>query len=169
MVFLELQCNVCCFSRVTTGNSGNLSCSPMEIQSPFDCEGDHSIALESRHGNQASRHVEGGISRSFSNCGRKPWIPSTCDSDLRELLMVPMGSQGYCGVGRGLSGLQWGRCNGRGPHLELRREPQDSFPVLTWVSGCVCHFKQGVRSRLVWGMESAILSSCKGVSGLQES
>ena len=39
---------------------------------------------------------------------------------------------------------------GRGPHLELSQEPQGSSPVLTWVSACVCHFKQGVRSRHVW-------------------
>ena len=50
---------------------------------------------------------------------------------------MPMGSQKYCDVGRGLSGLHWVWCNGRGPHLELRREPQGSSPVLTWVSGCV--------------------------------
>ena len=145
MVFLELQCNVCCFSRVTTGNSGNLLCSPMEIQSPFDCEGDHSIALESRHGNQASRRVEGGISRSFSNCGRKPWIPSTCDSDLRELLMVPMGSQEYCGVGRGLSRHHWSWCNGRGAHLVLRREPQGSSPILTLISGSLRSWNRRIR------------------------
>ena len=76
---------------------------------------------------------------------------------------MPIGSQKYYGLGWDLL-VQWGA-----PHLELRREPLVSSPVLTWVSGCVCHFKQGVRSRLVWGMESAILSSCKGVSGLQES
>ena len=168
MVFLELQRDVCCFSRVTTGNSGNLSCGPMEVQSPFTCKGNRRIALESRHGNQASRRIEGGISMSFSSCGRKPWIPSTCDSDLRELLMVPMGSQEYCVVARGLWGLHWGLCNGRGPHLELRRYPQGSSPVLTWVSGCVCHFKQGVRSRLVWRHGSLLLSRVvKGVSGFQ--
>ena len=27
------------------------------------------------------------------------------------------------------------RCLGRGPHLELRLEPQGSSPVLTWISG----------------------------------
>ena len=64
------------------------------------CEGERGVALESRQGNWASRRVEGGISRSFSSCGRKPWVPLTCDSDLRELLMVPMGGQEYCGVGR---------------------------------------------------------------------
>ena len=54
--------------------------------------------------------------------------------------------------------------------LELRREPQGSSPFLTWVLGCVCHFKQGVRSRLVW-RHGTLLSSrvVKGVSGPQMS
>ena len=68
---------------------------------------------------------------------------SSRDGDLMELLRVPMGSQEYCGVGMVLSGLHWVWCNGRGPHLELRQEPQGSSAVLTWVSGCVCHFRQG--------------------------
>ena len=64
----------------------------------------------------------------------------TCAGDLRELLRVPLRSQGYCGVGRGLSGLLWVWCNGRGPHLELRQEPQGSAPDflaldLTWIAG----------------------------------
>ena len=37
------------------------------------------------------------------SCGRKPWVSSTCDGDLRELLFVPIESQGDCGLGRGLS------------------------------------------------------------------
>ena len=67
------------------------------------CEGEHSISLKSWQGNPASRRVEGGISRSFLSCGRKPWVPSTCDGELRELFMVSMGNQKYFGVGRGLS------------------------------------------------------------------
>ena len=84
--------------------------------------------------------------------------------------MVSIGNQKYFGVGRGLSGLHWGRCNERRPLLELRQEPQGSSPVLTFVSGCLCHFKQGVRSRLVW-RHGNLLSSrvVKGVSGLQVS
>ena len=70
-------------------------------------EGERVIALESWLGNQASRSVEEGLSRSFSGCGMKPLVPSTCAGDLRELLRVPLRSQGYCGVGRGLSGLHW--------------------------------------------------------------
>ena len=157
------------FSGVTKRKSGASCVAPGKSSLHWSSKGERGIALEPQQGNKASRHVRGGIWRSFLSCSRKPWVPSTCDSDFSELLMMPVGIQEYCGFGSGLSGLHWGRCNGRGPHLELRREPQDSFPVLTWVSGCVCHFKQGVRSRLVWGMESAILSSCKGVSGLQES
>ena len=81
---------------------------------------------------------------------------------------MPMRSQEYYGFGRGLSGLHWVWCNGRGPHLELRQEPQGSSAVLTWVSGCVSRFKQGVRSRHVW-RHGTLLSSrvVKGVSGLQ--
>ena len=66
-------------------------------------EGGGGIALESLEGNMSSRRVEGGISRSFSICGRKPSVPSTCDDDLRELLMVPMESKEYSGFASGLS------------------------------------------------------------------
>ena len=66
------------------------------------CERERDIALKSRQGNRASRRIEVGISWSFSSCSQKPWVPSTCEGDIRELLRVPMGSQEYCGVGRGL-------------------------------------------------------------------
>ena len=134
------------------------------------CEGEHDIAFESRKGNQASRHFERGISRYFSSCLRKPWVPSTCDGDLRELLRVPMGSQEYCGVGRALFGLHWVWCNGRGPHLELKQEPQGSSPVLMWVSGCVCCLKPRVKSRPVWRHGTQLSSQVvQGASGLQPS
>ena len=134
------------------------------------CEGEHGIALDSRQGNRTSKHVEGGISRSFLSCGRKAWVPLTCDGDLRERLRVPMGSKEYCEVGRVLSGIHWSRYNGRGPHLELSWESQGSSPVLTWVSGCVCRFKHGVRSQCAW-KHGTLLSSqvVKGVSGLHPS
>ena len=66
------------------------------------CEGERGIALESWQGNRASIRIEGGISRFFSSCGRKLWVPSSSDGDLRELLMVPMGSQESFRVVRGL-------------------------------------------------------------------
>ena len=121
-----------------------------------------------KQGNRASICVEGGISRSFPICSRKLWFPSSCDGDLREFLMVPMGSQESFGVVRALSGFLWGRCNGRGPHLQLRREPQGSSPVLTWISGCVCSFKQRVRSRFELRHETLLSSlAVKDVSGIR--
>ena len=53
------------------------------------------ISIEPWKQIRASRHVEVGLSRSFSHCGRKPWVPSTCAGDLMELLRVPLRSQGY--------------------------------------------------------------------------
>ena len=37
--FFELQLDVWGFSQVSTGNSGNLSCGPREVQSPFALRG----------------------------------------------------------------------------------------------------------------------------------
>ena len=47
---------------------------------------------------------------------------------------MPLRSQGYCGDGRGLSGLHWVWCNGRRPHLQLRQEPLCASPFLTRIS-----------------------------------
>ena len=49
--------------------------------------------------------------------GREPWVPLICVGDLRQLLRVPLRSQGHCGFGRGPSLLNWVWCNRRGPHL----------------------------------------------------
>ena len=46
------------------------------------CEQERGISHESRQDNWATRRLEGGISRSFLSCGRKPWVPSTCGGDL---------------------------------------------------------------------------------------
>ena len=63
---------------------------------------------------------------------------------------MPLRSQGYCGFGRGLSGLLWVWCNGRGPHLELRQEPQVSSPFLTRMAESLQSWDRRVRPRLVW-------------------
>ena len=88
-VFLELPWGTKGDSRVVPGKSSlHLS-----------CKGERGFALDSLQGNPASRCTEGGILRSFSNYGRKPWVSSTCNGDLRELLIVPIGSQEYSGLG----------------------------------------------------------------------
>ena len=75
------------------GTQGASLVAPGKCSLHSSCEGERGIALESQQGNRASRHVERGITRSFLSCSRKPWVPSTCDGELRELLMVPKGSQ----------------------------------------------------------------------------
>ena len=67
---------------------------------------------------------------------------------------MPMRSQGYCGDGSGLSGLLCVWCNGRGPHLELRQEPQGSAPDflepdLTQIAGSLLSLLRSVRSRVL--------------------
>ena len=123
------------FSRGTTVSSGRLSWGTREVWSPCEGRGGARHCSRVMVGNRALKRVEEGLSRSFSVFRRKPWVPSTCAGDLRELLRVPLTSQGYCGVGRGLSELHWVWCNGRGPHLQLRQEPQGSSPFLTPIEG----------------------------------
>ena len=110
--FLKLrrQCGVS--HEVRRGAQGASLMAPGKSGLHARGEGVRVISIESWKQNRASRHVEVGLSRSFSHCGRKPWVPSTCAGDLMELLRVPLTSQGYCGVGRGLSGLLWVWCNG---------------------------------------------------------
>ena len=99
-------------------------------------------------------------------CSRKPWVPSTCASDLRKLHSVPLRSQGHCGVGRGLSELHWVWCNGRGPHLEWRQETHVSSPDFPWARSDSDHsfaaeFEQESQaSSCVEEWNSACLSSC---------
>ena len=98
---------------------------------------------------RASRTIKEGLSRCFLGLGSKPWFPSTSAGGLRELLSVPLRSQGYPGVGRALSGLHWVWCNRRGPHLEWRQEPQGSSPFLTLIAGSLQSWDRRVRPRLV--------------------
>ena len=62
---------------------------------------------------------------------------------------MPMSGLGYCGLGRGLSGLHWVWFNGRGPHLELRRETQCSSLFLTSIAVSLQSWNKRVRPRLV--------------------
>ena len=149
LCFLELWCHCGVTHEVPRGAQGASRVVPGKSGLHACGEGEFIIALESWEGNQASRHVEEGLSRSFSSCCRKPRVPSSWAYDLRELLRVPLRSQGYCGFGRGLLGLHWVWCNGRGPHLVLRPESQGSSPFLTWITGSLQSCDRRVRPRLV--------------------
>ena len=83
---------------------------------------------------------------------------------------MPVRTQGYCGVGRGLSGLHWLWCNGRGPHLEWTPEPQASSPFLTRITWSLqSRHKRVTPSLLLRKWTFVFLSSClQGDSPLVE-
>ena len=58
-------------------------------------------------------------------------------------------------------------CQGQGPHLELRLEPQGSSPGRTWISWSFLGLHRGVRSHLVWS--HAILCSSRARKECQAS
>ena len=149
MGFLELrrQCGVSPEAR--RGSQGASRAAPGKSGLHARGEGQRVMALESREGTRASRRVEEGLSRFFSGCGRKPWVPSSCSRDISELLRVPLRSQGYGGIGKGLSGLHLVCCNGRGPHLEGRQEPQASSRFRTPTARSLQCWDRRVMPRLV--------------------
>jgi len=124
-VFLELPWGTKGDSRVVPGKSSLHS----------SCKGERGFALDSLQGNPASRCTEGGILRSFSNYGRKPWVSSTCNGDLREPLVLPQGSPISIRVVRGSWGLLSHDCRANRPHLGFCPETPCSSPVATGISG----------------------------------
>ena len=99
MVVCDLERDVWGFSRVTMGNSGNLSCGPREFQPPFELRGSRTLLSIHCRGIGPQDALKGEYRGLSGVAVGKPWLPSTCDSDLWELLRVFRGSQEYCGVG----------------------------------------------------------------------
>ena len=132
-VFSRAEVPVWGFHEVGWGAQGASRVVPGKSGLHARGEGERVIALASWQGTRASRCVRN--LEVLSSRGRKPRVPSTSACDLRELLRLPLRSQGYCGVWRGLSGLHWVWYNGREPHLEWRQEPQCSSPFLTTIAG----------------------------------
>ena len=82
------------------------------------------------------------------------------DGDLRDSLVLPQESPVSMLVVRGFSGFLSSRCWLLGPHLELRPEPQVSFPMLTWISEILWGFNRGVRPRLAQDMQVCLILIC---------
>ena len=87
------------FSRGMTGSSGSLSCGAREVKSPCEWRGGTRHCSRVMVGESGFKTREGGFSRSFSGCVRKPCVPSTCAGDLRELLRVPLRSRDTVDLG----------------------------------------------------------------------
>ena len=90
------------------------------------------------------------------------------DRDTRD---PPVGFQGgptSTRVVRRPSGLLCSHCRGRGPHLELRSEPQGSSPGPTWISGLLRGIHRRVRASSRVEPSSSLSSRAgKAVSGIQ--
>ena len=100
---------------------------------------------------------------------------SSCDVDLRVLLILPQGSQFWFRVVMGTMGFLASHCMGNRPHLDLCPETPCSSPVATGILGLHSRFTWGVRPRLelkqrallsswvVTGISWSPLSGLKGV------
>ena len=83
-------------------------------------------------------------------------VLSTYDGDLRDPLWWPQERPVPMRVARWLSGFLSRRCRGLRPCVESVSEPEDSFPVLTWILGYFWSLLNGVGPRLQWGHERAV-------------
>ena len=113
------------------------------------------ISLEKPQGKWASSRLEGRTSWIFSSCGRCSRLTTgtsgTRSGGLRN-------GQSPCELLWGLSGFLSRGCRCLRPCVELVPEPEDSSPVLTWISGDFCSLPRGVSPRLEWGHARALSS-----------
>ena len=77
---------------------------PQEIPVSIRVErGSWGLLLNHCRGNWPQDELKGEFRGLSRVAAWKPWVSVTCDGDLSELLIVPIGSQEYCGRVRRLS------------------------------------------------------------------
>ena len=129
----------------------------------WSADGDVGELLELRHWCQGHFRGSGGklgfFSRSLSRKGPQlalrgespgfsqvaAGFHSSYDGDLRDPLVGLQGGPVSLRVSRSPLGFHSSGCWGRGPHLEVRQEPQVSSPGPTWISGFLWGDDRGVR------------------------
>ena len=113
------------------------------------------ISLERPQRKWASSRLEGRTSWIFSSCVRCSRLTmgtsGTRSGGLRK-------GQSPCELHGGLSGFLSRRCRCLRPCVELLPEPEDSYPVLTWILGDFWSLPRGVSPRLEWGLARALSS-----------
>ena len=122
------------------------------------------ISLERPHWKWASTRLEGRTFWNFSSCGSFSLLTTgtsgTCSGGLRK-------GHSPCELLRGLSGFLSCRCRGLRPCVDSVPEPEDSFPVQTWILGYFWSLPRGVSPRLEWGHARALSSrALAAVSGI---
>ena len=99
--------------------------------------------------------LEGRTSWNFSSCGRCSRL-TTGTSGTRSGALRK--GQSPCELLGGLSGFLSHRCRGLRPCVESLSEPEDCYPVLTWILGYFWSLPRGVSPRLESG-HARVLSS----------
>ena len=132
-----------------TGISGNFWSFVKRVRNPFEFQGKCGLSLETLQLKRASSSVQVRISSFVWSCGRK----------LRVQLSFLL-TWGTFRVSSGKSDLHW-RSEVHlgiphtllqkeiGPHLDLRREPQGSYPFLSSITGSLQSWNRRVRPHLV--------------------
>ena len=114
------------------------------------------ISLETPQRKWASSRLEGRTSWIFSSCGRCSRLTTGTSGTRSGGLRKGQSSFELFG---GLSGFLSHRCQGLRLCVELVLEPEDSFPVLTWILGDFWSLPRGVSPRLEWWHARALSSA----------
>ena len=113
------------------------------------------ISLETPQWKWASSCLEGRSSWIFSSCDRCSRLTTgtsgTRSGGLRK-------GQCPCELLGGLSGFLSRQCRGLRPCVESLPEPEDFFPVLTWILGYFWSLPRGISPRLELGHARALSS-----------
>ena len=117
------------------------------------------ISLQTPQRKWASSRLERRKSCIFSSCGRCSRL-TTGTSGTRSGGLWK--GQSACKLLGGLSGFLSPRCRCLRPCVELLAEPEDSYPVLTWILGYFWSLPRGVSPRLECGHASALSSRAVG-------
>ena len=113
------------------------------------------ISLETPQRKWASSRLEGRTSWIFSSFGRCSRL-TTGTSETRSG-GLRKGQSPWELLG-GLSGFPTRRCQGVTSCVDSVPEPEDSFPVLTWILGYFWSLPKGVSRCLEWGHARALSS-----------
>ena len=103
----------------------------------------------------ASSRLQGRTSWIFSSCGRCSRLTTGTSGTRSRGLRKGQSPWELLG---GLSGFPSRRCRGVRSCVDSVPEPEDSFPVLTWILGYFWSLPRGVSPRLEWGHARALSS-----------
>ena len=113
------------------------------------------ISLETPQQKRASSRLEGRTSWFLSSCGRCSRLTTGTTGPRSGGLRKGQSPCELLGV---LSGFLSRRCWGLRSCVESVSDPEDSYPVLTWILGYFWSLPRGVSPRLEWGHARALSS-----------